>query len=445
AICAVYMHAGGQTSIIMTDLAQSLILFVAGILIFVLGIAELGGFSNFLNSLEPSFRQPFTDLIEPARFSSVGIFWQDAFGSSIAFYFMNQGVLMRFMSVRSVADGKRAIFFVVLILMPLAAFAVSNAGWIGRSMVNTGLLSPESDPNQIFVTVTARLASPGIFGFIMAALTAALMSTVDTLVNAVTVIGVNDVVKKFSPERDDSYYLRWARIISFFSTFAGIILVPVFIRFKSIYVAHGAFTAAVTPPVVVAIIFAAFWKRYTAQGAFWTITGGGILVALSIWFPDLIRPFAHGIAPEGYEFMRALYGIVVCSVTGVVVSILTRPQDSQKIRGLVIDSIKDAKRIFKGGKEPNDSIKGERVSGRLYFEKTNFVHLSPAAMERLKAEAGDILYISDSRWWLGGLKSIHLTAGNPHSQDDDIIIISEENAGRGNLSGKRTVTVEKII
>jgi len=49
--------------------------------------------------------------------------------------------------------------------------------------------------------VVANLVShPGVFGFIMAALTAALMSTVDTLINATAAIYINDVhrpIKKY--------------------------------------------------------------------------------------------------------------------------------------------------------------------------------------------------------------------------------------------------------
>ncbi len=444
-ICAVYMHAGGQTSVIMTDLAQSVILIAAGILVFVLGLSEIGGFSRFWNALEPSFRLPFTGLLEPARFSTAGIFWQDAFGSSIAFYFMNQGVIMRFMSVRSMADGKRAIFVVALFLMPLAAFAVANAGWLGRAMVNLGMLPAESDPNQIFVIVASRLAAPGVFGFIMAALTAALMSTVDTLVNAVTAISVNDIVKHFKPARDDEYYLKWARIISLFTAFFGVILVPIFMRFQSIYVAHGAFTAAVTPPMIVAIILAAFWKRYTSAGAFWTIAGGGMFVALSIKFPWLITPFAHGIAPEGYEFMRALYGIAVCTAIGVTVSFFTKPKQPEELIGLVIHSLDEAKRIFKGGKVAHDHVPGKHITGRLHFADNEGIRLSSKAMERMKAEEGDLLYVADARWWLGGLRSVHVIAGAPHDGDNKVIFLSQKTAAEGNLHADRRVKVEKIL
>ncbi len=444
-ICAIYMHAGGQTSVIMTDLAQSVILLIAGLVIFILGISHIGGFSTFWNSLESSFKLPFSGFNSPPKFSHVGIFWQDGVANSIAFYFMNQGVIMRFMSVKSPREGKRAILMVVLVFMPLTAFAVSNAGWLGRSMVNLGLIAKDVNPNHIFVEVANLIAVPGVFGFLMAALTAALMSTVDTLINAVSAITVNDIIKEAVPDREDSFYLKWARIIAILAAGLGLALVPLFASFKSIYVAHGAFTAAVTPPMIVTIIFAAFWKRFNTPAAFITIVGGSIMIGLSIAFPILISPFDHGVEIGGYKYMRALYGVAVCCALGIITTFLTSPDPEEKTKGLVIDSIADAKRAFKGGGEPNDMEKGEKILLDIDVANIEGVSLSPGAMERLKAREGDILYVADPRWWFGGLRSMHLHAMPPHGGDDNNIIISAESLQAGNLDAERQLRVEKII
>ena len=141
---------------------------------------------------------------------------------------------------------------------------------------------------------TLPLLLAGLLGAGAGVLTAALMSTVDTLINAVSAVTVNDIYKPyFKAGADDRHYLKVARIVSLSAAGLGIALVPLFNSFDTIYGAHAAFTASVTPPVVVAIVLGAFWKRYTPQAAFWTLVGGMILVGLSIAFPVLITPFAH--------------------------------------------------------------------------------------------------------------------------------------------------------
>ena len=60
--------------------------------------------------------------------------------------------------------------------------------------------------------------------------------------------------------------------------------------FDSIYDAHGAFTAAVTPPLVVTLVLSVFWRRFTAVAALCTLGGG--LAAIGV--PTPIRaPFAE--------------------------------------------------------------------------------------------------------------------------------------------------------
>ena len=124
-----------------------------------------------------------------------------------------------------VAHPFTAFAALLLVLMPLAALAVANAGWLGRSMVSAGILPADTSADHVFVAVAEKVCVPGLFGFVMAALTAALMSTVDTLINAVAAVTVNDVYKPyFRPRAPDAHYLKVARIVSLSSALVGIAL-----------------------------------------------------------------------------------------------------------------------------------------------------------------------------------------------------------------------------
>ena len=445
-ICAVYVTIGGQTSVIMTDLAQGVILLIAGFVLFFLGMNVLGGWDNFWQGLPLLHRLPFAQFNKPHEFHFVGVFWQDGISNTFALYMMNQGFILRFLSLKSVKEIKKTFLSLVLVLMPLAAFAVSNAGWLGRSMVSAGLLPSSVDPNQIFVQVAGKVCQPGVFGFIMAALTAALMSTIDTLINAVSAVAVNDVYKPYIVKgASDGHYLRVARIVSLSAAIFGLILVPVFASFRSIYVAHGAFTASITPPMIVTIVLAAYWKRFTPKAAFWTLLGGSILVGLSLIWPLLIAPFSHGVDPVGgFKYMRALYGLAGSLIIGIGVSLFSRARSSKDIRGLVVGTLDTAKRNFKGG-EVNEK-EGKKVIATLVSDnQVEEVSVSRAVAETLAAEKGDLIYVSDSRAWLGGLRSVHAKISSFHDREADRVFLSPEIIKRGNLKLNRTVRLEKII
>jgi len=447
-LTAVYMHFGGQTSVIFTDLLQGFILLFAGLFLFVLGLSFLGGFDVFWKALTPEMKLPLADFNRPPDFNFVGIFWQDGIAGSVGFLFLNQGLIMRFMAARSVNEGRKAAAFNVLLILPISAIVVSNAGWIGRAIVEVfpGQIDPNMDPNDVFVVVTNLVARPGIFGFIIAALSAALMSTVDTLVNASAAVFVNDIYRPMiKKERSDHYFLEVSRWASVGVTALGVLLVPVFNSFGTIYEAHGWFHSTFTPPLVVAVFLGVFWKRFTSTAVIATFTVGAGLMILGQLFPQVVTPFSHGIemqAHKPYIYIGALYNLFVCLLVGVVVSLLSRSKPDKNIKGLTVFDIQGAREIFKGGK-PNDR-EGKKVE--VHWKETDrtedAVIFSKMDMEIMSAETSDLVYLCDRRKWLGGLKSIHSVMGEPHDESG-VVYIPKELAKRGLFTKGKILVAEK--
>ncbi len=508
-VSAIYITAGGQTAVIFTDLLQGFMLLFAGLLLFVLGLDYLGmdgglvdGFRSLwahiawhgpgdeaLRNLQG--RLPLARFNEPPDFNFVGIFWQDGVANSITFLFINQGLIMRFLAAKSMTEGRKTILFNTLLLMPIAMVVVSNAGWIGNAMAGIGIIDENRDPEEAFVVVTELVCKPGVFGFILAALTAALMSTIDTLTNATAAIFVYDVYQPYlAKNRPDRHYLRAARCVSLGASALGLGCGFIFSKFGSIYAAHGAFTSIVTPAIVVSVAFGAFWKRYTPTAAFWSMLGGFTLIWASVKWPAMIEPFGtwlHGVSPEGgFKFMRAFFGLFASGVIGVVISLFTKPKPESEIAGLWVGSIDWGRRFFKGG-EPNFEI-GEKIVAQLRISEDGtaedtaaavvpapdpaqtqeregeapllggasggitqpptpsypVVRLSTEDMARMKARQGDLLYVADARRYLGGLRSLHAKAGRPHDQGK-VALIHPGAFKAGSFVSSRPVRVEKFF
>ncbi|MEE9571914.1 MAG: sodium:solute symporter family protein [Candidatus Neomarinimicrobiota bacterium] len=527
-ITGIYITFGGQTAVIFTDLLQGFILLFAGLMLFAFGIGYLGGFQAFWDLLPVSWRMPLADFNNPPDFNFAGIFWQDGIAGSIGFLFMNQGLLMRFMACKSVNEGRKAAAINILFILPISAIVVGNAGWIGKaiSVISPDTVSPAASPDQIFVVVAnIILKNPVIFGFVMAALTAALMSTVDTLINATSAIFVNDVyrpIKGFlskkvtSKKATERRELGVARIASVGITVLGVLAVIPFDSFPTVYEAHGYFHSTLTPPLVVAIFFGVFWKKFTPAGVITTFLGGVALMLLGAKYPGvLIAPFDHGIflnPDHPYTYIRALYNILVCAGVAVlttwtaglqhkfvkwvrrlpntnmimamltsilsiiytvvivsffiefgtmnlilaliIISIMILPlvvnyyvvgYDAEThTSGLVASSIQDARRFFKGS-EPNDT-EGEKVlvHYKVIDGEVDEIRFSEDDMQIMAANPGDLVYISDKRKWLGGLKSIHSVYGEPHNENG-IAYINDEQRKVGIFAEGKILEAEKEL
>ena len=517
-ITGIYITFGGQTAVIFTDLLQGFILLFAGFLLFILGITYVGGGQEFWDLLPLTWKLPLADFNEPSSFNFVGIFWQDAVAGSVGFLFMNQGLLMRFMACKSVNEGRKAATINILFVLPLSAIVVGNAGWLGKAMsvMDPGIVSPNTSPDEIFVVVASIVTSPGIFGFIMAALTAALMSTVDTLINATAAIFVNDVYrpimkylkKKYDNNKQkDKQELFAARITSIAITAAGVLSVLAFIQFPTVYEAHGYFHSTLTPPLVVAIFMGVFWKRFTPAGVITTFLGGVVLMILGARFPEVfISPFDHGIEmnpDRPYSYIRAFYNLIVCVGVGVFVTVTTVIQkniastiksnknsksimwvlsvftgvvyllailgfsslqfifpvfiivlvpiivtyysdydEESSTKGLTVYSINEAKLAFKGSKVNEKLGETVEVNFLVSDHEQDEVMFSKNDLLKLGAEVGDLVYLSDKRKWLGGLKSIHSKIGKPHNEDGKVYL-SEDQIDHGLFDKGKMLIAEK--
>ena len=425
-ISASYVTSGGQTSVIMTDLFQGVMLLATGFILLGLGVAYMGDLDTFWANIPRTHRTAFTNFNTDASYNSVGLFWQDGMANTAMFLFLNQGMAMRLLSARTIKDSRRALIATSVVLMPIAAMVVASGGWVAKALVNGGILPPDIAGDDAFFIAANFLSRPGIFGLVMAALTAALMSTVDTLITAVAAIYVNDIYKPAHPNATEADLLKAARFSSICVTTFGIALVPVFMGFDSIYSAHGAFTAAVTPPLVVALLLGVFWRRFSARAAAMTMIGGSLIILASIIWPEIITPFAHGVpmrdagdslfgGAKQYKFMRAFFGLSVCSVIGIVAGFTSKGRPLSEIQGLVWGTVSHAIKNFYGGRSGKElesvwtlaqcqQTEDASVDERLQLP---LVRISSGLAKVIEAEAGDIIYICDSRWWLGGLRSSH--------------------------------------
>ncbi|HQF42438.1 MAG TPA: sodium:solute symporter family protein [Ignavibacteriaceae bacterium] len=519
-IVGIYITYGGQTAVIFTDLLQGFILIFAGMLVFFLGLDYIGGFGLFWNALPTSWKLPLANFNNPPGFNFVGIFWQDGIAGSVGFLFMNMGLIMRFMATKSVDEGRKAATFNILFMLPISAIVVGNAGWIGKaiSVMHPDVIPPDTNPDNIFVVVANIISLPGVFGFVMAALTAALMSTVDTLLNATAAIYINDVhrpAKKWlskkirSLKEEDKQELNAARIATVIFTVMGVLAVIPFESFPTVYEAHGYFHSTLTPPLVVGIFLGVFWKKFTNAAVIATFVVGVALMILGMYYPrPLIEVFAHGTdydPQHPYTYIGALYNLFVCVLVGVLTTV-TRKQQKKLIdwikttpnhkslmsgltfvsgglfviilfnlaslpvllllsaimlvlvvlssnyyskysekthtEGLTVWGIAKAKEMFKGRKVNDRDGEIIKVNWKIKESDTDLMYFSKNDMAKMAADPGDLVYLCDARRYLGGLKSVHSTYGEPHDEDG-IVYITQEHIDQGQFVKDKVLTAEK--
>ena len=450
-----------------------MMLYLVGFLVAGFGLYALGGLDEFWAYLPLTHRLPFTSMNTDPHFNAVGVFWGDAVIGNLAFLFMNQGILMRFLATRSMKQARKAVIFNILVCLPLGAVTVGAAGWIAKSIITKQAavgsalagynLLTITESYHVFINVIFTLLKQHeiLLGLVVAALLAALMSTVDTLINASAAIGVYDIYKplvKDAEKKSDRHYLRAARIASMCVIALSLLLVVWFFQQKGTLMAiHNRGIMMIAPSLVASALIGMFWRGYDARSAVTAMIVGSLGTLITGFYPqpvELLRSFFMGLPSGDPIYFRALFGVLLTASVGVSLCLWRlkygSPESKSQVKnrdGLTVGDLPKAVLSFKGSKpnyEESPPVRGldlcldDQISA-------GEVSLSKKVCAQLKAQVGDMIYIADNRLILGGFRSGHFKLTSRHELGEREVKFSNASLQKAYLLAHKKVFVEKTI
>ena len=123
-------------------------------------------------------------------------------------------------------------------------------------------------PDLVFPTLVADLIPIGLKGVILAALVAAITSSVDSVLNSTSTLVTMDFVKPFRPDASDKMLVKVGRITTFTVMVIAVLWAPQIQKFPSLWDYFQSTLAYTTPPIVALFLGGIFWKGANKQGAF---------------------------------------------------------------------------------------------------------------------------------------------------------------------------------
>jgi SSS family solute:Na+ symporter/sodium/proline symporter len=301
-----YTLFGGFLAVSLTDFVQGCIMFIALVLVPVVVINNVGGFSTMHNSIQDI--NP--DLLD--MFSGVGIIGIISAMSWGLGYFGQPHIIVRFMAIRSVKDlpTARRIGMTWMIVAICGAMATGFSGIV--YVKNTGIAL--ADPETIFILLSQVLFNPLISGFLLAAILAAIMSTISSQLLVTSSSLTGDFYHTFlNKEASEQRLVLVGRISVFLVALVAIYLA--YDRNSSILDlvsnAWAGFGAAFGPVVILSL----FWKKMNRNGALAGMITGAVTVLFWIYTPFTIN--GQPLSSIIYEIVP---GFILCTTAIVAVS-----------------------------------------------------------------------------------------------------------------------------
>ena len=304
-VTIVYDAIGGLRAVIVSDVIQLAVLSIAILLAIWVAVDALGGVRAVFASV-PSERLTSLD------FSHTGwgdghdyAFWPMLFGGLflyVSYYGCDQSQTQRLLASRSVADGNRALLLNGLLRFPLvlsycllgvclAAYANMDPGFVERLPLRTdgtGEAAPNFNlavPQFIF-----EQFPPGLVGLVMVGLFAAAMSSLDSVLNALSATTMEDLVRRF--RRQPLSIRREFILAKLLTVFWG--LVTLIMAFyveaiaDSVLVAINMIGSLINGPLLAVFLLGILTRRTGEPGVLCGLGAGfGINLYLAWGHPDI--------------------------------------------------------------------------------------------------------------------------------------------------------------
>lgn len=320
-VVVLYTLFGGFMAVSLTDFVQGCIMFVALVLVPTVVMFELGGITQTINQIEhfsPVAFSLFVDASNGQTLTLIAIVSLMSWGLG---YFGQPHIIVRFMAIRNVVDIPKArrvgMSWMIIALIGALTTGLFGAAWVSAN--NASL----ADPETVFIFLGQILFHPLIAGFLLAAILAAIMSTISSQLLVTSSSLANDLYATFFHKEASQQQLVLAGRIAVVSV-AIVAILLAYDRSSTILSlvsnAWAGFGAAFGPLV----LFSLFKANMSRLAAIAGMVSGAATVLFWIYAP---------ITLDGQSLSSVIYeivpGFVVSSLVISLISYLKPCNDEQ--------------------------------------------------------------------------------------------------------------------
>lgn len=307
----IYTIVGGLRAVVVTDAIQTVLMIVGASIILYVGLDKVGGWDALFERLGDDK----TRLMKPA--DDAFLPWPGILGVIVlGFYYwtLNQYFVQRALAAKSLDQGRKGALFGGLLKLP-NLFLMVVPGMIAI-VLYPGLDSPD----KVFPTLALDLLPAGLRGLVLTALLAAIMSSLDSALNAAASLLTMDFVKPLRPHLSDRALLIIGRIFTGVLMVAAALYAPLIERFGSLFQYFQATLAYLVPPVVAVYFAGLLWRRATPAAGFWALVGG---LALGVVL-FLTKEVGGGWQQMGLPAIHFTYmALLIFAVTAALIAIIS--------------------------------------------------------------------------------------------------------------------------
>ncbi|WP_338471603.1 sodium/proline symporter PutP [Niallia sp. XMNu-256] len=306
-----YTLFGGFLAVSYTDFLQGMMMLIALILVPSIAIFYTGGPGETFNTIR-AIDPTMLDLFKGT--TVIGIISALAWGLG---YFGQPHIIVRFMAIKTIRETKSArrigMSWMIFSLLGTMMTALVGIAFFAKNPQYT-----LDNPETVFITLGQIIFHPLIAGFLLAAVLAAIMSTISSQLIVTSSALIEDLYKVlFRKNATDREYVFLGRMAVLLVAIVAFILAlnPDSTILDLVAYAWAGFGGAFGPVILLSL----FWRKMTNWGALAGMISGAVTVI--VW---------ANLTESGYipfSLYEIVPGFVVNLLFSVVVSLITYKRD----------------------------------------------------------------------------------------------------------------------
>jgi SSS family solute:Na+ symporter len=243
-------------------------------------------------------------------------------------YGTDQTIVQRYLTAKSDKGAIKASLMGVWLSLPVwTLFMFVGTALFAYYQISTDVLPPNIKPDEVFPYFIITNLPTGLVGLILSALIAAAVSSLDSDLNCLSAVGVEDYYIRFRPNSTDAQRLKIGKIVVFFSGIAALIVATLYVQVggKGVLGIVFGLYAIFSGGIVGIFLLGLLTKRANAQGvnigiiASILFTAYAILTSMKIGDSLILDlgdwNFTH------HKYMLGVYTHIIVLVVGYIASL----------------------------------------------------------------------------------------------------------------------------
>lgn len=353
AIVMVYTLLGGLTSAVYNEVLQFFLIVLGIAPVVVIALNNIGGWEGVVQNLPVNMTSTWKFMGDESQNSMhvnlLSMLFGLGFVLSFGYWCTDFLVVQRAMIARNLSEAQRTpliaafpkMFLPFVVILPgVIAMALQNAGGGYSIPMKADGSSPDFD--LVIPSLLATYYPNGLLGVGLTALIASFMSGMAGNVTAFNTVWTFDIYQAYiNKNATDEHYLNVGKSATIFGIVASIGAAYLATTFNNIMDFLQLVFGFVNAPLFATFALGMFWKRTTANGAFWGLLLGTTAAALThgltiaegkgAWIANL---YTLG-SSMSQNFIIASIAWTVCFVATYIISLFTERKPEADLVGLV--------------------------------------------------------------------------------------------------------------